>query len=403
MILIDQPYISDFLIKTIKENNFEIIATKEAKSLINDDAMNWVSEKDAKNKIINSPNPLIYTNSENALTWIFENLKETKRPEQIRLFKDKFKCRELTKELYPNFLFRKIKIEEIQTQNVDELKMPFVIKPSVGFFSIGVHIVHNKADWHTAQKELNYDNLKSIYPNEVMDASTFIIEEYIEGEEFAIDAYFNKEGEAVILNILHHAFSSSTDVSDRIYSTSKSIILKHKENVEAFLKPIGEKANLKSFPLHVEVRIDKNGLIIPIEINPQRFGGWCTTGDLSWYAFKINSYQYFIENKKPDWEEIFKNKKDDVYSIILLNNNSGIKPSEISHFDFSILKQDLENILVVRKLDFNKYPAFGILFTETSEGNEKELKEILNSDLSKYIRKIEITEANLIDGSASIN
>ncbi|MEO6903411.1 MAG: ATP-grasp domain-containing protein [Bacteroidia bacterium] len=403
MILIDQPYISDFLIKTIKENNFEIIATKEAKSLINDDAMNWISEKDAKNKMINSPNPLIYTNSENALTWIFENLKETKRPEQIRLFKDKFKCRELTKELYPNFLFRKIKIEEIQTITIDKLKMPFVIKPSVGFFSIGVHIVHNKADWQTAQKELNYDNLKSIYPKEVMDASTFIIEEYIEGEEFAIDAYFNKEGEVVVLNILHHAFSSSTDVSDRIYSTSKSIILKHKENIEAFLKPIGEKANLKNFPLHVEVRIDKNGLIIPIEINPQRFGGWCTTGDLSWYAFKINSYQYFFENKKPDWEEIFKNKKDDVYSIILLNNNSGIKPSEISHFDFSMLKQDLENILVVRKLDFNKYPAFGILFTETSEDNKKELTEILNSDLSKYIRKIEITEANLIDGSASFN
>lgn len=403
MILIDQPYVSDFLIKTIKENNFEIIATKEAQSLINDDTMNWISEKDAKNKLIRSPNPLLYTNSENALKWIFENIKETKRPEQIRLFKDKYKCRELTKELYPNFLFRKIKIEEIQTLAIDELKMPFVIKPSVGFFSIGVHIVHNKADWQTAQKELNYDNLKNIYPKEVMDASTFIIEEYIEGEEFAIDAYFNKEGEVVILNILHHAFSSSTDVSDRIYSTSKSIILKHKENIESFLKPIGEKANLKNFPLHVEVRIDKNGLILPIEINPQRFGGWCTTGDLSWYAFKINSYQYFLENKKPDWEEIFKNKKDDIYSIILLTNNSSIKPSRISHFDFSMLKEDLENILVVRKLDFNKYPAFGILFTETSEGNKKELTEILNSDLSKYIVKIEITKANLIEGSASFN
>jgi hypothetical protein len=403
MILIDQPYVSDFLIKTIKENNFEIIATKEAQSLINDDTMNWISEKDAKNKLIRSPNPLLYTNSENALKCIFENIKETKRPEQIRLFKDKYKCRELTKELYPNFLFRKIKIEEIQTLAIDELKMPFVIKPSVGFFSIGVHIVHNKADWQTAQKELNYDNLKNIYPKEVMDASTFIIEEYIEGEEFAIDAYFNKEGEVVILNILHHAFSSSTDVSDRIYSTSKSIILKHKENIESFLKPIGEKANLKNFPLHVEVRIDKNGLILPIEINPQRFGGWCTTGDLSWYAFKINSYQYFLENKKPDWEEIFKNKKDDIYSIILLTNNSSIKPSRISHFDFSMLKEDLENILVVRKLDFNKYPAFGILFTETSEGNKKELTEILNSDLSKYIVKIEITKANLIEGSASFN
>lgn len=387
MILIDHPYISDFLIKTIKENNFEIIATKEAKSLINDDALNWISENDAKNKLLISPNPLVYTNSENSLTWIFNNLKETNLPEQIGLFKDKLKFRELTKGMFPDFLFRKIKIEDIKTVDIDELKLPFVIKPSLGFFSIGVHIIRNKSDWYAARKELNYDNLKSIYPKEVMDASTFIIEEFIEGEEFAIDAYFNNEGEVVILNILHHIFSSSTDVSDRVYSTSKRIISKYKKSVEEFLKTIGEKADLKNFPLHVEVRIDEKGVIKPIEINPQRFGGWCTTGDLAWYAFKFNSYQYFIQNKKPNWDEIFKTMKDKIYSIILLNNNSGFIPSEISHFDFDMLKQDLENIVVIRKLDFNKYNAFGILFTETSKGNDRELKEILNSDLTKYIRK----------------
>ena len=385
MILIDQPYVSDFLVKTIKDNNFEIISTKEAKSMINDDSLNWISEIDAKNKILNSAIPLVYTNSENSLTWVFNNLKQTKLPDQIRLFKDKLKFRELTKDLFPNFLFRKIKIDEIQTLDIDELKLPFVIKPSLGFFSIGVHIVHNKSDWEVAKRELNYDNLKSIYPKEVMDASTFIIEEYIEGEEFAIDAYFDKDGEVVILNILHHKFSSSTDVSDRVYSTSQNIIRKYKESIEAFLKPIGEKADLKNFPLHVEVRIVKKGVIKPIEINPLRFGGWCTTGDLSWYAFKFNSYQYFIQNKKPNWDEIFKSMKDKTYSIILLNNNSGFKPSEISHFDFDTLKQDLENVLVVRPFDFKKYPAFGLLFSETSKGNEKELEDILNSDLSKYV------------------
>jgi hypothetical protein len=52
-----------------------------------------------------------------------------------------------------------------------------------------------------------------------------------------------------------------------------------------------------------------------------------------------------------------------------------------------MLQQDLEKVLVVREFDFNTYPAFGLLFTKTSEGNKKELKEMLNSDLSKYIRK----------------
>ncbi len=387
MILIDQPYVSDFLVRTIKENNLEIIATLEAKALISDNSLNWISENDARNKVLNTPNPLVYTNSENALTWVFNNLKETKLPDQIRLFKDKFKFRELTKDLFPDFLFKKVNLDEIQTLDFDELKLPFVIKPSLGFFSIGVHIVHTKSDWIAAQKELNYENLKSIYPKEVMDSSTFIIEEYIEGEEYAIDAYFNNEGEAVILNILHHRFSSGTDVSDRVYSTSQNIIRTYKEPIEAFLKPIGEKVDLKNFPLHIEVRIDEKGNIKPIEINPLRFGGWCTTGDLGWYAFNFNSYQYFIQNKKPNWDEIFNTKKNEITSIVLLNNNSGVESSEISSFDFDMLSKDLENILVIRELDFKIYPAFGIIFTETSEGNEKELTEILSSDLRKYIRK----------------
>lgn len=388
MILIDHPFISDFLIKTIKDNNFELVATKEAKSMINDDTLNWISEKDAKHKFLNSPNIIIYTNSENSLPWIFKNLKTTKLPKQIKFFKDKFAFRKLTKELFPDFLFKKIKIDEIQTLNINEVKLPFVIKPSLGFFSIGVHIVRNESDWEAAKKELNYDTLKSSYPKEVMDASIFIIEEYIEGEEFAVDAYFNADGEVVVLNILHHKFSSSTDVSDRIYSTSQSIIRAHIKSIETFLKPIGKKAALKNFPLHLEIRIDKNGIIKPIEINPQRFGGWCTTGDLSFYAFGFNSYQYFFLNKKPNWDVIFENQKDDIYSIILLNNNSDIESSEISSFDFDMLKKDLENIVVLRKLDFKKYPAFGILFTKTSEGNEKELEGILNSDLNKYITRI---------------
>jgi hypothetical protein len=387
MILIDKPYISDFLKNTIKEHNLEIISTKEAKSLISDEGLNWVSESDAKHKILNNPNPLIYTNSENALSWVFNNLENTKLPNQIRLFKDKLQFRELIKDLFPDFLFKKIKIDDIQTLDIEELKLPFVIKPSLGFFSIGVHVIHTKSDWYEAQKELNHDNLKSIYPKDVMDASLFIIEDYIEGEEFAIDAYFNDIGEVVILNILHHVFSSNTDVSDRVYSTSHNVIRKYKTPIEAFLEPIGKKAELRNFPLHVEIRIDKNGTIRPIEINPLRFGGWCTTGDLAWYAYGFNSYHYFIQNKKPNWDEIFKNKKDKIYSIVLLNNNSGIEPSEISSFDFDMLNEDLENILEIRPFDFNVYPTFGLLFTETSEGNEKELKDILNSDLRKYIRQ----------------
>ena len=386
MILIDKPFVSDFLINTIRENNYKIVATQQAKELVLDDTLNWISERSAVAEIEKDPRNLVYTNSENAISWIFENLKTTKLPNQIQLFKDKFKFRELIKDSFPGFFYKTVELEEIQDLSLDGIDFPFVIKPSLGFFSIGVHIIHNLSDWNAAKKELNYKNLQSIYPKDVLNTSTFILEEYIEGEEYAIDCYFDDEGKVVVLNILHHKFSSGTDVSDRVYSTSKSIILKYKEAIEEFLKPIGNKAELKNFPMHIEIRIDSNGKIRPIEVNPLRFGGWCTTGDLTWYAYGFNSYEYYISNRKPNWDQIFNNRHDKIYSIIILNNNSGFKVSEISHFDFEMLEQDLEKVLVLRKLDIKKGPVFGFVFAETSLDNEEELNKILISDLNKYIR-----------------
>ena len=386
MFLIDKPFVSDFLINTIRDNNYKIVSTKEAKELISDESLYWISEEEAIFIIEKDPNTPIYINSENALAWIVKHLGSCTRSGQIHLFKDKIAFRELLKDSFPDFFYKTVLLEDIQKLRLDGIDFPFVIKPSLGFFSLGVHIIHTVSDWNTAKNELNSKTLQSIYPKQVLNTSTFIIEEYIEGEEFAVDCYFNNAGEVVILNILHHKFSSGTDISDRVYSTSKEIILRYKNDVEEFLKPIGDKAGLRNFPAHVEIRIDANGRIRPIEMNPLRFGGWCTTGDLSWYAFGINSYEYYLSNQKPNWEQIFKDRSDKKYSIVVLNNNSGFTASEITHFDYGLLAQDFENALIIRKLDIKEYPVFGFIFSETSLDNDAELNEILNSNLKKYIR-----------------
>lgn len=388
MILIDKPYVSDFLIKTIKENKFQIVSTPEAKSLISDKSLNWISPKEAKTIFAKDPTTPIYSNSENAINWVNKNFSASKLPTQIQSFKNKIKFRELVKDIFPNYFFKGIEYKELENISLENLEFPFIIKPAIGFFSVGVHKIDKPDEWpHVLEKiKLEIADIEGLYPNEVIDTTHFIIEEYIEGEEFAIDCYFNKKGEAVVLNILHHIFSSGKDVSDRVYTTSKEIIEKHILKVEDFLNKIGAKTDLKNFPIHVEVRIDKNGKINPIEVNPLRFGGWCTTGDLSWYAYGINSYEYFLYQKKPDWEEILKTKKDKKYNIIVLDNNSGFKESEIEYFDYEKLLKDFENPLILRKVDFNKYPVFGFLFTETSFENEKEINQILTSNLKKYIK-----------------
>lgn len=386
MILIDKPFASDFLIKTIKENNYEVVSTDIARSLLNDDELSWVSEKEASRLIKENPETRLYTNSENALSWLDNHLGDSDFALHAQLFKDKVRFRELIQSLYPGFFFRTVKLEEIQSLSIKELPFPFVIKPSVGFFSIGVHVVKTEADWELAKRELNYENLESIYPRNVLDTTTFIIEEYIEGEEFAIDCYFNNEGEVVILNILHHKFSSGADTSDRVYSTSLDMVLQYKSSFEAFLQSIGQKAGIKNFPAHVELRVDSEDRINPIEINPLRFGGWCTTADLLGIATGFSPYEFYLKNEKPDWDLVFKGKNHKKFSIIVLNNNSGYAPEEIDLFDYELLASDFEKPIEIRKMDVKKYSVFGFVFAETSLENEGELNNILVSDLRKYIR-----------------
>ena len=265
------------------------------------------------------------------------------------------------------------------------VNFPFVIKPAVGFFSIGVHIVRNEADWIKAKSDLNAEKLKSIYPENVLNTKSFIIEEFIQGEEFAIDHYYDHDGNVVVLNVLHHLFASGTDTSDRVYSTSKEIVEKYKVEFECFLNKIGKELNLKNFPAHAEVRLDKNGKITPIEINPLRFGGWCTTADLTGITLGFNAYTCFCENQKPDFDTIFKGKDNKIFSIVVLNNNSGIDPSDISEFKYAELANDFENPVLIRQLDIHKYPVFGFVFVEGASNNKKELTDILTSDLRKYI------------------
>lgn len=387
MIIIDKPYASDFLIKTIKENNFQIISTVNAREMIVDNSLNWISEKEAINKLKEDPSTKIYTNSENSIAWIEKNLGFSELPRQIQTFKNKIKFRKLLKTSFPDYFFKGIKYNEIRNLDIKDFKFPFIIKPAVGFFSIAVHKVDKADDWNKVldKIDIEIERLSGMYPTEVIDMNDFIIEEYIRGDEYALDCYFDSEGQPVILNILHHVFLTENDVNDRIYTTSEEIIFRWHSEILEFLVDIGKKVNLKNFPAHIEVRIDKNGKINPIEVNPLRYGGWCTTGDISWFAYGINSYEYFLKGKKPNWKEIFKTRKNKKYSNIVLDNNSGILEEDIKSFDYDLLLKDFEKPLDLRKVDFVKYTVFGFLFVETVNGNEEELDRILSSNLRKYI------------------
>ena len=385
MIILDKPYVSVFLIDTMNKYQILVLNNQFARTINSINSKNLVSDKEAIHSIVHQ-GELLYTTSENAIGWISDNLKETNLPKQIKLFKNKEKFRKLISKLYPDFNYKKVALKDLNKLDIDTIQKPFVIKPNVGFFSMGVHIIKNNNDWKKTLGLLDEEMqaVKELYPLQVMDATDFIIESYIKGKEYAVDCYFNKSGKPIILNILEHQFSSTDDVSDRLYSTSTTIIKRLKDSVEQFLEELNDLAGLTNFPLHIEIRID-NDMIIPIEGNPMRFGGWCTTADLAYHAFGFNPYQYYFEQIEPDWDKILKSQDESIYSIIILNNATGYSADEIKSFDYAKFLKTFKNPIELRKIDYSKYPLFGFLFTKTSKDQTVELKNILNSDLTEFI------------------
>jgi len=387
MIILDKPYISDFLLTTLETNGIQVINTSAINEFASDRNLNLISEEESIKKFNGAGNPLLYTNSENSISWIENNLQHTDLPGKIRLFKNKVLFRDLLKDLYPEYFYQSVALDSIGSLDVNDFPFPFIIKPAVGFFSLGVYKVEAIEDWAETVKTITkeIELIKDLYPPEVLHTGEFIIEECINGDEFAIDCYFNKKGKPVVLNIMKHIFSSGTDVNDRVYITSKEIIETYKDSITEFLAQIGKRASLTNFPAHVEVRIDKNGIIAPIEVNPLRFGGWCSTPDLAWHAFGINLYEFFFQQKEPDWNKILNEKDSAIFSNIVLNNSTGIEGKYIRSFDYEKLLADFEKPLELRKADFKKYPLFGFLFCETRKQNIQELDRILMSDLKKFV------------------
>ena len=387
MILLEGPYVSDFLKQTIKDFSIPVINNSFSSEIFDRNSQQLISEKEVVEYMKQHPEQLIYTNSENSIHWVEKHLSFTRLPEKINLFKNKVRFRELLRNQFPDYFFKSIPFGELGITDVSDFSFPFIIKPAVGFFSMGVYKVDKPEEWKEIVEKITEEvqRVQHLYPKEVFDSTEFIAEANIEGTEYAIDCYYNAEGKPVILNIMKHLFSSDKDMSDRVYITSKEIISSNLVQMKRFLEEMGNAAGINNFAAHVEVRIDDNGRIVPIEVNPMRFGGWCTTPDLAWYAHGFNIYDYFLSQREPAWDQLLADKDGQVYSVVVLDNSTGTEGNSIQSFDYEKLLQDFENPLELRKVDYRSYPLFGFVFAQTKSDQMDELIRILKSDLSEYI------------------
>lgn len=387
MFILENPYVSKLMLETLQKNQYQVlkndISTEYAKeyklNLISNDFLSANSSQDKELKV--------YSNSENSVNLMLENAPKSNISSYIKICKNKYEFRKNIAPLYPDFYFKEILLNEIDSVDISDFPRQFIIKPSVGFLSMGVHKVVSHDSWHAVVAKLQAEikTFAENFPKDVLDSSSFIVEEIIEGDEFAVDAYYDNCGKPVVLNIFQHPFVSEEDVSDRAYISSSKIIRDNLQQFETILEKIGNILGMKNFPIHIEmIRRKTDGAIVPVEINPMRFAGWCTT-DLAFYAYGINIYEYFENNLKPNWNEILKDKNDKIYYFAMAETPANINKAQIT-FDYAALRQFFNKVLDFRKIDYLEKPLFAIIFGETTSMSE--ITEILKLDINTFVNKI---------------
>ncbi|NQT64133.1 MAG: ATP-grasp domain-containing protein [Candidatus Marinimicrobia bacterium] len=386
MFIIDAPFVSKYLKKTLQDFKFPVVQTAYAEEALVGCNVNFISEHEAV-QAYNTDNEIqFYTNSENALDWILAQFPASRLATTIGQVKDKVRFREVLAQIHPTYYYMGCPYQELQNVDSETLPFPIILKPSIGFFSLGVQRIDSQNQWIDTLSKLDpmTASYEGIYPSGVLDNSTFIIEAVIPGEEFAVDCFFDELGQVVILNMMKHLFASGDDVNDRVYITSSSIMEQYLEPVQNYLNKLGTLFKLRNFQAHIEIRIAA-AEIAAIEINPLRFGGWCSTADLAQYAWDMNLYEAVVRGDKPNWDQLQKFDPDHVYALVVLNNSTRIAGNEIAGFDYDALLKTIHDPLELRKTDFHNFPLFGFLMCKVPANDMSDLYKLLHSDLREFI------------------
>lgn len=321
----------------------------------------------------------ICINSEACLEVVHAQLEEGATKEAIELLKNKFAFREATARLFPELKYYKTSLKDLESVQVKS-----VIKPVKGFFSAGVRIIEPNDDLKIIKSALLADikRLSEYFSETVLSSEEWLVEDCIEGQELAVDMYYNTEGDPIILNITLHPMPSDPHYLNAIYWTSEELFNLWKGPVEQFFKFLNtDILNVVNFPIHAEFRINQEKLI-PIEMNPMRFGGF-GLADLAYYGLGFNPYDMFFNNTSPDWEAIWEQRMGQRFCWALGYNGKEIDPEQSvpDHTAF-ITFCGQEHLLHYRPIDWKSLPVFALAYL--SLDTQEEIDAFLTVDFNQF-------------------
>lgn len=332
-------------------------------------------------------NAVVIMNWEASLAFILDNL-PPQRLDRVNAFKNKATFRKLVKELYPNLFYLELTREALQDFRFPESVETVVIKPSFGTTSIGIRTVDRQQEWEKAVNSVlkDIDIAKEHLNPAMLNDSSFLVEEYVEGDEFACDGFWDANGETVITGIYQHPFASSLDVSDTLYYTSTKVVAETIEQTMQVLEHIGNKLDMRRFPFHFEFRFS-DGKIFPIELNPLRFGQ-VALPDITEYAFGFNPYDLFFTDEAPNWDSLLNSDSNSqVYAFVLASIPEKYEAEKYSFDEESFCDSFGDRLLNYLPSNPEVTPFFGVAHVVVD--NVEDVLKYLSLDFGGFLRSRE--------------
>jgi len=316
--------------------------------------------------------------TESVLDEVLRRLDDENRKNAVLQLKDKFAFRELLKTIYPDFHFKQCKLDELPNEIPND-GMKYVIKPVKGCFGSGVRVFDGSVDIQSLIAEIQAELSKNsaVLSSDVLTPDEFLIESYIEGEEYAVDMFYDSHGKPIITNIYHHPMPNNPVYLHMLYYASRDTFEKIVEPAREFFDKLNQALQVTNLPIHSEFRFH-NGRLTPIELNPFRFGGM-GLGNLGYHALGINPYQHFIDDTEPDWDAAWQGK-DNTFGFFIAYNGQSSDVST-SQPDWERLRQQFSRIILEVPFDYKTQLAFGILYIEEKQ---ERLANILKIEFDEY-------------------
>jgi ATP-grasp domain len=319
--------------------------------------------------------------SEAALEIVVSRIEDPARKNAIEVLKNKYTFRKMLNVIYPDYQYQFIKFQDIVDLKITQKS---VIKPVKGVFGTAVRIIDRDTDLPNLAMELQAELSKNvdIFSESVLSKSDFIVEQYLEGEEYAVDMFYNNMGVPCIVNIYHHPMPKNQAYLHMIYYSSQEVFDDIYAKAKYFFIELNQVLDVTNIPMHGEFKFDGDRLM-PIEINTLRFGGM-GLGNLVFHTLKVNPYTYFLNDIEPDWQTIWQDNSVDLFAFFIAYNgiNSNANNTQPNR---ERLKQKFTKILLERTFDHQNQLAFGIYCLKETKQNISTLLEIEFDDFFELI------------------